>query len=137
VSAFVGSASAVRAARCERSHRDHSESPGAGVEADAWASSRVSGGTAWSGGRRRAGTGSGVDARTSLCARPEVRSADGRAERRAASPAGRQSLVGGRHGGHVSLLGDLGETLQQPGRDQGELLVDPERDLLTPALRGW
>jgi hypothetical protein len=46
VSGFVASASGVRRARREWSHRRHSESSGGGAEAEAWASRRAIGGTA-------------------------------------------------------------------------------------------
>jgi hypothetical protein len=68
VSAFAASAAAVRAARCERSHRRYSERSGGGVEADAWASRREIGGTACSAPCGLTATGPGIGVRTAAAA---------------------------------------------------------------------
>jgi len=51
-----------------------------------------------------------------------------RPKRRKAS--GRQGLVGCLHSRNVAKPGDLGQPLQQPGRDQRHLVVDAECDVL-------
>jgi hypothetical protein len=51
----------------------------------------------------------------------------GRAQDRQAG--GRQGLVGGLHGGHVPLPGDLGQPFQEPGRNQRHVAVDAEGHL--------
>jgi hypothetical protein len=94
-SAFVASAGAVRAASGEGSHRGHSESSGRGCKAAALASRRAIGGTACSARWGFAGTGSGVEVRSTAPGRSRARQAAGTGERRAGRPGARQGSVGG------------------------------------------
>jgi hypothetical protein len=145
VIAFVASALWLRGARRGRSHRDHSESSGGGVEAEAPASRRAIGGTACSVRCPSRDGRSAATAGASALGRSAARSVVGSGERRARPAAVRASLAASsaaicrclatsgsrsssRNGTRASSLW-MPNVTDSPG---APMLVNPHRGLAAP-----